>query len=129
MELEELLERYEEEISNLWSWNKLKFIRYGCGSVDYKAIRDILNFKPPKRGEKEAFIRICDIRIDGLKTFSRNNLAKTGTLIALFATAIAAVLYYITSFSADLQFLVVFCSFFLLFFYCFYIRNLRTLQS
>lgn len=66
MEQEELLERYEEEIYKWWFKNKLKFFRYGYGSVDYKTIRDILNFKPPKRDEKEALIGICDIRIDRL---------------------------------------------------------------
>ena len=124
MELEELLERYEEEIYELWFKNKLKFLRYGCGPVDYKTIRDFLNFKPPKRGEKEAFIRICDIRIDRLKTFLRKNLAKEGGLIALFATATAVAAYGITSFGSDLQFLVIFYFLFILVFFIAFISVL-----
>ena len=119
MKMEKLLERYEEEISNLWPWNKLKFLRYGYGSVDYKTIRDFLNFKPPKRGEKEAFIGICDIRIDGLKTSLRNSLAQEGALIALFAVLSLLLINYITSFGSDLQFLVIFCLLILLFFIVF----------
>ena len=125
MKMEELLKRYEKEIYKLWLKNKLKFLLYGYGSVDYKTIRDILNFKPPTRDEKEAFIGICDIRIDGLKTSLRNNLAQEGALIALFAVGIAVTAYYITSFGSNLQFLVVFCLFILIFFYFFNIYSLR----
>ena len=124
MELEELLERYEKEIcsrgfkNKLYKKgfkNKLKFLRYGngCGFVDYhKKIRDVLNFELPKRDEKEAFVGICDIRIDSLKALPIYNLAMIGALITLFATAIVAVIHSMTSPDMNLQIVVFFYSFF-----------------
>jgi hypothetical protein len=93
MEAEELLERYEKEIFEWWSKNKLKFCRYGCDYENYKTIRDKFNFKPPKRDEKEAFVGICDNRIDNLKTTLRDDLAKSGALITLFTVAIALAIF------------------------------------
>ena len=81
MKMEELLERYEEEIVK----NKLKFSGYG---PHYERIRDIFNFKPLKKDEKKAFIGICDIRIDRLKTLSKNVITNMGILVVLIAMII-----------------------------------------
>lgn len=87
MEVEKLLEKLEKEIDKRWIKNKLNFYWSGFRG-DFLEIREILGFEKPKEDEIEAFIGICDNRIDRLKLFSSNIIA---VLIA-FTIAIASIL-------------------------------------
>lgn len=84
---EELLEKWEEEIDKWWIKNKLKFFWYGFRG-DFKTIRDTLNFekRKPNEDEVEAFIGICDNRIDRLKSFSSDIIAVLIVLVAAVAS-------------------------------------------
>jgi len=88
MEAEELLEKWVREIDNLWIKNMLKFLWYG--SLGYfKTIRnlDTIDFKNknPEEDRIDAFIKICDGRIDRLKSDRLKSTSKdlVAVLIAL----------------------------------------------
>jgi len=91
MEAEKLLKKWEAEIDKRWITNIVNFYRYGT-TGDFEIIRnlDTINFNNEKtEGDKiEAFIKICDNRIDRLKHSSKDLIS---ILIAL-VVAVASIL-------------------------------------
>ncbi len=95
MKAEDLLEKLAEGIDKPWiNKNKLKFLRYGFQG-DFNTIRKIreIAFKDNdlNKNEIEAFIGICDNRIDRLKSFSSDIITVVGLLIVFFG-GIASIL-------------------------------------
>ena len=85
MEAEKLLEGYVEKIHNLRPLkDKLNFFKYGVKGK-FKEIRDIINFGSPEWGDKKVFIKICDNRIDRLKSSTTEIVTSIGALIAVLA--------------------------------------------
>ena len=89
MKAKRLLERCEKEIHKPWIKNKGKFLKRGIKG-EFDEIRDIIKFKPPKWGDKEAFIKICDNRIDKLKTSSTEIVTILGAIMAVVAIFLIA---------------------------------------
>ena len=83
MEAETLLEGYVEKIHNLRPLkDKLNFFKYGF-TGKFKTIRDdIIKLDPHKWDDRDAFIKICDNRIDRLKTFTTEIVTSVCALIA-----------------------------------------------
>ena len=78
MEVEELLEKCRP-LKNKWKI-------YKCGVKGaFGAIIEIVEFKPPKGDEKDAFIKICDNRIDRLKNSTTEIVTSIGAVIAVVA--------------------------------------------
>ena len=89
MKAEKLLEKWEKEIDKPWiNKNKLKFFWYGFRG-EFGKIRGIIGFEKPKEDEIEAFIGICDNRIDRLKTFSSDIIAVLIALVVAVASILA----------------------------------------
>lgn len=84
MKAEKLLERYVKEIHKMPFKNKLKVYVWGVKGK-FSEIKGIINFKPPKWDEKEAFIKICDNRIDRLKGSTTEIVTSIGAVIAVLA--------------------------------------------
>ena len=95
MEAEKLLEKLEKEIDKRWIKNKLNFYWSGFRG-DFSEIREILGVEKPKEDEIEAFIGICDNRIDRLKLFSSNIIAVLIAFIIAIASILAASIELIT---------------------------------
>ena len=90
-ESEKLLKEWEKEIDKPWiDWNKWKFFRYGFQG-DFGKIRELINFKKRKPNEDriEAFIGICDNRIDRIKSHSRDLITFISVSAASFAIALS----------------------------------------
>lgn len=90
---EELLEKWEKEIDKRWIKNKLKFLWYGFWG-NFKEIRDIINCcekRKPRRNKIEAFIGICDSRIDRLKSFSRDLMTFISVSADSFAITVSII--------------------------------------
>ena len=91
MEAEKLLEGYVEKIHNLRPLkDKLNFFKYGF-TGKFKTIRDdIIKLDPHKWDDRDAFIKICDNRIDRLKTFTTEIVTSVCALIAVVAVFLIA---------------------------------------
>lgn len=89
MEAEKLLEKLEKEIDKRLIKNKLSFYWSGFRG-DFSEIREILGVEKPKEDEIEAFIGICDNRIDRLKIFSSDISAVLIALIIAVASILVA---------------------------------------
>ena len=87
MKAEKLLEKWENEIDKRLIKHKLKFLWYGFWG-DFKGLREVVEFEEPRRNKIEAFIGICDNRIDRLKSFSRDLI----TFISVSAASLAIAL-------------------------------------
>jgi hypothetical protein len=87
MKAKKLLEKWEEEIDKRWIKHKVKFLWHGFWG-DFKELREIVGFEEPRRNKIEAFIGICDNRIDRLKSFSRDLI----TVISVSAASLAIAL-------------------------------------
>jgi len=75
MKAEELLEKCEEKINKPWyNWINLRFLWYGfwdeVGKIREKVFDGIEGFLD--EDELKTFEKICDIRIDKIKTFLRD---------------------------------------------------------
>ena len=89
VEAEKLLEKLEKGIDKRWIKNKLNFYWSGFRG-DFSEIREIIGVEKPKGDEIEAFIGICDNRIDRLKLFSSDISAVLIALIVAVATILVA---------------------------------------
>ena len=89
MKVEKPLEKWEKEIDKRWIKHKLKFLWYGFWG-DFKGLREVVEFEEPRRNKIEAFIGICDNRIDRLKSFSRDLI----TFISVSAASLGIILVF-----------------------------------
>ena len=90
-EAEELLKEWVKKIDSPKIENKAKFLRYGVEG-DFERIRKtIIEFKNPPEDKIEAFLGICDNKIDRLKSFSGDIITVVGFLIG-FSAGIASTL-------------------------------------
>lgn len=98
MEAKKLLKEYVEKIHTLRPLkDKLAFLRYGfTGKLDIIRV-DIIKFNPPKWDDRDAFIKICDNRIDRLKTSTTEIVTSIGALIAVVAVFLIKQLFPILS--------------------------------
>ena len=90
MKAEKLLEKWEKEIDKRWIEHKLKFLRHGFWG-DFEKIRKIVEFEEPRRNKIEAFLGICDNRIDRLKSFSRDLVTFISVSAASFAITVSII--------------------------------------
>ena len=93
MEAEKLLEECEDKIHKPLLKNKGKFLRRGVKG-EFKAIRGIIFGENKelklKEGEVEAFIGICNNRIDRLKSSTTEIVTSLGAIIAVLAVFLIA---------------------------------------
>ena len=85
MKAEELLEKCEEKINKPWyNWINLRFLWYGfwdeVGKIREKVFDGIEGFLD--KDELKTFEKICDIRIDKIKTFLRDLVMSISILTA-----------------------------------------------
>jgi multisubunit Na+/H+ antiporter MnhG subunit len=87
MKAEELLESWVEKIHKMRPFeDKWKFFKYGVKG-DFLKIRATINpnNEKPKKNEIEAFIGICDNRINRLKNSTTELVTSIGAIIAVLA--------------------------------------------
>ena len=87
MKAEELLEGWVKKIHKMRPFeDKWEFFKYGVKG-DFKKIRDTINpnNEKPKKNEIEAFIGICDNRINRLKNSTTELVTSIGAIIAVIA--------------------------------------------
>ncbi|MBN1763282.1 MAG: hypothetical protein JW878_09465 [Methanomicrobia archaeon] len=87
MEADELMREYEVEIERPWIKNKMAFLKHGSRG-ELEAIREIVRFKTPEPNKIDAFIRICESRVDRLNSFSSGLMTFVSVALATFTFSI-----------------------------------------
>jgi hypothetical protein len=83
MEADELMSEYVVEIERPVIKNKVAFLKYGSRG-EFEAIRQIVRFKKPEPDKIETFIKICDSRLDRLKSYSSDLMTFLSIVLATF---------------------------------------------
>ena len=131
VEAREPLQKWEEEISKLC--NKFMFLIYGAIGK-YEKIREIVKFEKqkPKEDEIEKFIYLCDNRIEGLKSFSKDIITALSILVAFFGGILVGVLLRpgeFSHFSLKIIFLFTLIILFFIIFPCILVITMKVITT
>ena len=96
MKAEELLEKCEEKINKPWyNWINLRFLWYGfwdeVGKIREEVFDGIEGFLD--KDELKTFEKICDIRIDKIKTFLRDLVVMSISILTASLGIIVSILF------------------------------------